>query len=261
MPKFAANLTMLFTEHAFIDRFKAASEAGFDAVECLFPYAYPARELRARLQDHGLTLVLHNLPAGDWERGERGIACHPDRVTEFREGVERAIDYAQALGCRQVNCLAGIRPYDVGDEQARATLISNLAYAAPKLAAARLNLLLEPVNSRDIPGFFVDHTALALGVIEAVGAPNVRLQYDIYHAQVMEGDLTRTLEQALPQIGHIQVADNPGRHEPGTGEINYPFLFSRIDALGYTGWIGCEYKPRGATIDGLGWRSALVSAQ
>lgn len=258
MPKFAANLTMLFTELPFLDRFKAAADAGFEAVEFLFPYDYPAQELAARLRDHGLTLVLHNLPAGNWAGGERGIGCLPSRVAEFRAGVDKAIDYATALGCKQVNCLAGIRPADVGPELARQTLIENLAYAAGKLAGAGLGLLLEPVNSRDIPGFFIDRTAPALEVIGAAGAPNLKLQYDIYHAQVMEGDLARTIERELPRIGHIQLADNPGRNEPGTGEINYPFLFSRIDELGYGGWIGCEYKPRADTLSGLTWLTTQV---
>lgn len=261
MPKFAANLTMLFTELPFLDRFKAAAEAGFEAVEFLFPYDYPAAELAARLNDNGLTLVLHNLPAGNWGAGERGIGCLPDRVEEFRAGVDKAIEYATALGCKQVNCLAGIRPAEIAPELAQQTLIANLAFAAPKLAAAGIGLLLEPVNSRDIPGFFIDRTALGLEIIEAVRAPNLKLQYDIYHAQVMEGDLARTIERELSRIGHIQLADNPGRNEPGTGEINYPFLFSRIDALGYSGWIGCEYKPRATTLEGLSWLITQVPAR
>ena len=253
MPKFAANLTMMFTELPFLSRFGAAADAGFDAVEFLFPYEFDKRELADLLAANGLTLVLHNLPAGDWAGGERGIACHPDRIAEFRAGVDRAIDYALALQCPKVNCLAGILPDGVAADAARATLIENLRYAAGKLHAAGIRLLLEPVNTRDIPGFFVNRTRPALEIIGATGSDNLKLQYDIYHAQVMEGDLARTIETEFDRIGHIQLADNPGRHEPGTGEINYPFLFRRIDELGYGGWIGCEYKPATTTTAGLGW--------
>jgi len=253
VPKFAANLTMMFTELPFLSRFAAAAKAGFEAVEFLFPYDFERTELASLISANGLTLVLHNLPAGDWAAGERGIACHPDRTTEFRAGVERAIDYATALHCPQVNCLAGILPHGVPADAARATLIENLSYAAGKLQAAKIGLLLEPVNSRDIPGFFVDRTRPALDIIAAAGSNNIKLQYDIYHAQVMEGDLARTIETEFGRIGHIQLADNPGRHEPGTGEINYPFLFRRIDELGYRGWIGCEYKPGTTTTAGLSW--------
>jgi hydroxypyruvate isomerase len=256
MPKFAANLTMLFNEIPFLERFAAAAAAGFDAVEFLFPYDYDKAALAELLKRHGLKLVLHNLPAGDWGRGERGVACHPDRVAEFREGVARAIDYATALGCPKVNCLAGIAPKGVSAETAKETLIENLRYAAPRLAEAGLGLLLEPVNSKDIPGFFIDRTQPALDVIAAVAAPNLKLQFDIYHAQVMEGDIARTIEREFARIDHIQLADNPGRHEPGTGEINFVYLFRRIDELGYDGWIGCEYKPRGTTQAGLSWLDA-----
>jgi hydroxypyruvate isomerase len=256
MPKFAANLTMLFNEVPFLERFAAAAAAGFDAVEFLFPYDYDKAALADLLKRHGLKLILHNLPAGDWGRGERGIACHPDRVAEFREGVARAIDYATALGCPKVNCLAGIAPKGVSAETAKETLIENLRYAAPRLAEAGLGLLLEPVNSKDIPGFFIDRTQPALDVIAAVAAPNLKLQFDIYHAQVMEGDIARTIEREFARIGHLQLADNPGRHEPGTGEINFAYLFRRIDELGYSGWIGCEYKPRGTTQAGLSWLDA-----
>ncbi|QTP60211.1 hydroxypyruvate isomerase [Billgrantia antri] len=253
MPKFAANLSMLFTEEDFLDRFKAAAEAGFKGVEYLFPYDYPATEIKARLDEHGLTQVLHNLPAGDWGAGERGIACHPDRVEEFRAGVEKAIDYATALGCKQVNCLAGIQPQGVSLEQARRTLVENLRYAAEKLEAAGILLLAEPINTRDIPGFFLNRTEQALAIFDEVGSNNLKLQYDIYHMQIMEGDLAPTIEKHLEHIAHVQLADNPGRHEPGTGEINYPFLFAHLDRLGYDGWIGCEYKPATTTKEGLGW--------
>lgn len=253
MPRFAANLSMLFTEQPFLDRFKAAAEAGFTAVEFMFPYEFAARDIAAALKDNGLELVLHNLPAGDWAGGDRGIACQPNRVAEFREGVKKAIDYAQALGAPQLNCLAGIAPSGVTAEKARGVLVENLQYAADKLAGAKIGLLLEPVSSRDVPGFFVDRPSLGFSLLAATGAKNLKLQYDIYHAQVMEGDLVNTIEREFDRIGHIQVADNPGRHEPGTGEIAYPFVFRRIDELGYKGWIGCEYKPLAATTAGLSW--------
>ncbi|MEY2951993.1 MAG: hypothetical protein RLZZ401_80 [Pseudomonadota bacterium] len=258
MPRFAANLSMLFTELPFMDRFAAARAAGFDAVEYLFPYAYPATDLAAALQANGLAQVLHNLPAGDWDKGERGIACHPDRVAEFQRGVDQAIVYATALACPRVNCLAGIVPPGVNAAQARSTLVDNLRYAAARLKAARICLLIEPINPFDIPGFFLNRTDQALAMIADVGSDNLFVQYDIYHAQRVEGELANTLSRHLAQIGHIQLADNPGRHEPGTGEINYAWLFSHIDALGYTGHIGCEYKPLTSTTAGLGWIKTLT---
>jgi hydroxypyruvate isomerase len=261
MPRFAANLSMLFTEQPFLERFKAAAEAGFGAVEFMFPYDVPARDIASALKDNGLELVLHNLPAGDWARGDRGIACQPDRVAEFRDGVKKAIDYAAALGAPQLNCLAGLLPGGVAAEKARGVLIENLHYAAEKLAAAKIGLLLEPVNSRDVPGFFVDRPSLGLSILAAAGAKTLKLQYDIYHAQAMEGDLVNTIEREFDRIGHIQVADNPGRHEPGTGEIAYPFVFRRIDELGYKGWIGCEYKPLAATKAGLSWLQPYPAAR
>ena len=259
MPKFAANLSMLFTEVEFLDRFEAAARAGFKGVEYLFPYDYPAEELKRRLDANGLTQVLFNLPAGDWAAGERGIACHPDRVEEFREGVERAIAYARVLGNTQVNCLAGIKPEGVSDDQARATLVENLRFAAEKLAAAGILLIAEPINTRDIPGFFLNRTEQALAIFDEVGSDNLKLQYDIYHMQIMEGDLAPTMEKHLARIAHVQIADTPGRHEPGTGEIHYPFLFAHLDRLGYDGWIGAEYKPAGRTEEGLGWLDAVRS--
>jgi len=253
MTQLAANLTMLYNEVDFLDRFAAAAASGFRGVEYLFPYAYPKDELAARLARHGLTQVLHNLPAGDWAAGERGLACLPDRVGEFQESVGRAIDYATALRCRQVNCLAGIAPKDVDPARLRATFVDNLRFAAGKLGAAGIRLLIEPINTFDIPGFWLAGTRQALDVIDEVGSDNLYLQYDLYHAQRMEGELAATLEAHLPRIAHLQLADNPGRHEPGTGEIHYPFLFDRIDRLGYAGWIGCEYKPRAGTRAGPGW--------
>lgn len=256
MPRLAANISMLFGELPFLDRFAAAAQAGFEAVELQFPYEFRPADLRARLDDNGLALVLHNLPPGDWSRGERGIGCHPDRVAEFRAGVERAIDYAAALGCRQVNCLAGIASAGVPDGRLRETLVENLRFAAERTTSAGIRLLIEPINVHDIPGFYLNRSRQALELIAEVGSDNLYLQYDIYHMQRMEGELAATIKASLPKIAHIQLADNPGRNEPGTGEINYRFLFGWLDAIGYPGWIGCEYRPRTTTGDGLGWRAA-----
>lgn len=230
MPKLAANLTMLFNEVDFIDRFAAAAKNGFKWVEFLFPYAYPKEQLVEQLAKSNLKQVLHNLPAGDWAKGERGIGCHPDRVGEFQDGVGRAIEYATALGCPQVNCLAGIAPHGAPAEKLRATFVSNLRFAADKLAAANIKLLIEPINTFDMPGFFLNRTAQALELIAEVGSPNLFVQYDIYHAQRMEGELANTIKANLPRIAHMQLADNPGRNEPGTGEINYRNVFKHIHA-------------------------------
>ncbi|BAK75104.1 hydroxypyruvate isomerase [Pseudogulbenkiania sp. NH8B] len=259
MPKFAANLTMLFTELPFLERFQAAAEAGFQGVEYLFPYAFAKEVLTEQLARHGLVQVLHNLPAGNWEAGERGIACHPDRVDEFQDGVGRAIDYARALGCTQLNCLAGIAPAGVPQDTLHETFVANLRFAAAQLQRAGLRLLIEPINTWDIPGFYLNRTAQAAAILDAVGSDNLFIQYDIYHAQRMEGELAGTIAKYLPRIAHIQLADNPGRHEPGSGEINYPWLLRHIDQLGYDGWIGCEYKPASSTRDGLGWIKALTN--
>ncbi|MDR3453321.1 MAG: hydroxypyruvate isomerase [Rhodoferax sp.] len=258
MPKLAANLTMLFTEHPFLDRFEHAARAGFTAVEFLFPYAYSAGDIKQRLDAHGLTLVLHNLPPGDWDAGERGIACHPGRMAEFRDGVATAITYAKALGVGQLNCLAGKAPEGVADKVLRETFVENLRYAAAELKKAGLRLLIEPINTFDIPGFYLNRTTQAVSILVEVGADNAFVQYDIYHAQRMEGELASTMQKYLPRIGHIQLADNPGRNEPGSGEINYAFLFAHLDRIGYTGWIGCEYKPAATTEAGLGWRQQLL---
>jgi hydroxypyruvate isomerase len=258
MPKFAANLSMLFGETPFLDRFAAAKAAGFTGVEYLFPYDFDKAELRERLDEHGLTQVLHNLPAGNWAAGERGIAILPQRVDEFREGVARAIDYAKAFDCRQLNCLVGIAPAGADALELKEVLVGNLRFAADMLARERIRLLIEPINTIDIPGFFLNRTAQALQMISDVGSSNLFVQYDIYHMQVMEGDIARSLEKHLARIAHVQLADNPGRNEPGTGEINYPFLFRHLDAIGYRGWIGCEYKPRTTTLDGLGWHAAQI---
>ena len=253
MPKLAANITMMFNEVDFLDRFAAASKAGFKGVEYLFPYDYDKNVLREKLDENQLTQVLHNLPAGNWANGERGIACHADRVTEFEASVDKAIEYATALGCKQVNCLSGIRQSNRDPSDAREAFIRNLQFAAPRFKAVGVKLLIEAINTRDIPGFFLCNTQQAVDIIKAVGSDNLFVQYDIYHMQIMEGDLAPTIEKNLKLIPHMQLADTPGRHEPGTGEINYDFLLPHIDKLGYEGWIGCEYKPAGKTVDGLGW--------
>ena len=259
MPKFAANLTMLFNEHDFLARFDAAAKAGFQAVEFLFPYAFPVAEIKARLQANGLQLVLHNLPAGNWEGGDRGVACDPARVAEFRSGVAQAIEYAAALGVPQLNCLAGKAPAGVAEADLRRTFVANLRFAAAELKKAGLKLLIEPINTFDIPGFYLSRSTQAIDILDEVGADNAYLQYDIYHAQRMEGELAATMSKYLPRIAHIQLADNPGRNEPGSGEIHYPFLFRHLDRIGYAGWIGCEYKPAGSTEAGLGWRERLTA--
>ncbi len=258
MPKFCANLTMLWNEVDFLDRFEAAAKAGFKGVEYLFPYAYDKAELADKLATHGLTQVLHNLPAGDWAGGERGIACLPDRVGEFQDGVGKAIEYATALGCRQVNVLAGIAPKGVDAERVRETFVSNIRFAADRLEAAGIKLLIEAVNTYDIPGFYVSGTQQTLDLIAASGSRNIFVQYDIYHMQRMEGELAATMQKHLAQIAHLQLADNPGRNEPGSGEINYEFLFGFLDRIGYQGWIGCEYKPATTTDAGLGWARAYL---
>ena len=249
--RFSANLSFLFAELDFLERFGAAARAGFAGVEFHFPYARDKAALAEVVLTSGVEVALFNLPAGDWAAGERGIACEPSRKAEFQDGVGRAIEYAEALGCTRLNCLAGIPA--VAQGQAVDTLIDNLKFAAAVTQRANIRLMLEPLNTRDTPGFLISTTTQAMQVIDAVGSKNLFLQFDLYHAQVMEGDLARTLETMLPRIGHIQLADNPGRHEPGTGEINFPFLLRRLDELGYAGWIGCEYQPSGRTEDSFGW--------
>jgi hydroxypyruvate isomerase len=256
MPKFCANLTMLFNEVGFLDRFEKAAKAGFKGVEYLFPYAHPKEQLVEKLNTFGLIQALHNLPAGDWNNGERGIACLPGRENEFQEGVAKAIEYAKALKCPQVNCLAGLSPEGVSADKVRRTLVDNLRFAAAALEKEGIRLLVEALNHKDVPGFYLVRTADVLALIKDVGHRNVYVQYDVYHMQVMEGNLINTIQANLEKIAHIQIADNPGRSEPGTGEINYPNLFKAVDAAGYKGWIGCEYKPSGKTEDGLGWLEA-----
>lgn len=254
MPEFAANLSLLFNEMPFEERFTAAREAGFSGVEFLFPYAWKAEQLAELLEDNGLTQVLFNLPPGDWDAGERGIASLPGREQEFREGVDRALRYAVTLGCPRLNCLAGLRQVGVDESGQWQTLRDNVRYAARRLAEHDITLCLEAINSRvDMPGFMLDRSALVLQLMEEVGAANVRLQFDIYHMQIMEGDLIRSLERLLPVIGHIQFADNPGRHEPGTGEINFRSIFQALDKMGYRGWVSAEYRPHTSTESSLGW--------
>jgi hydroxypyruvate isomerase len=255
MLNFSANLSLLFKEVDFLDRFGAAAHAAFKGVEFHFPYDHDKAVLAEVVLTSGTEVVLFNLPAGEWAAGERGIACLPSRKAEFQDGVGRAIDYAEALGCPRLNCLAGIPPPGVTRDQALDTLIDNLRFAAAVTQRAGIQLTLEPLNTRDTPGFLITTTAQAMQVIDVVASPNLFLQYDLYHAQVMQGDLARTLEALLPRIGHIQIADNPGRHQPGSGEINFPFLFAHLQQLGYNGWIGCEYQPSGATEDSFGWRN------
>ena len=253
MPKFSANLTFLFNELPFMERFAAAAQAGFKAVEYMAPYPYPAAELQAALKANGLVQALFNLPAGDLNSGERGMACIPGREAEFKEGVAQAIKYAHALDCKKVNCLAGKLPLGVSREAATATMVGNLKYAAAALKREGIMLVTEPINSFDIPEYFVNRTSEALAILDAVGSDNLFIQYDVYHAQRMEGELGATLTHHMSRIGHIQIADNPGRHEPGTGEIHYAWVLKHIDALGYDGWVGCEYAPKTTTVEGLGW--------
>jgi hydroxypyruvate isomerase len=249
---------MLFTDVPFLERFARAAQAGFKGVEFLFPYEWEAETLKRELDRNHLTQVLHNCPAGDWAAGDRGIACDPHRIAEFEAGIERAIAYAQVLDCRQLNCLAGVPPADTSMRMAHDTLVRNLRYAAARLRDVDLRLLVEAINTRDIPGFFVNNTRQARDIIAEVGLQNVFLQYDAYHMQIMEGDLTRTLTDNIDCIAHIQVADPPLRSEPGTGEINFTHLLAHVDRLGYAGWIGCEYRPTGLTEEGLTWAAPYL---
>lgn len=252
VPRLAANLSTLFTEALFLERFAAAARAGFRCVEYQFPYDFDKDEVAARARDAGLQVVLHNAPPGG-RASDRGIACLPGREAEFRDGVERAIGYARAARCARLHCLAGVAPAGVERERLHATYVANLRHAAARLAAEGMTLLIEPINTRSVPGYFLSGSRQAERVLDELGAPNVRLQFDLFHMQIMEGDLAKTIERLLPKIGHMQLADVPGRHEPGTGEINFPWLLGHIDRLGYAGWIGCEYNPIGDTLAGLTW--------
>jgi len=259
MPKLAANLSMLFTELPFLERFEAAARAGFRAVEYQFPYAFGgAQEVADAARAAGVEVVLHNIPAGDAAKGDRGLGCLPARRSEFREAVARAIEYARAAGCPRLNCLAGIGPRDAAHHD---TLVDNVRHAATELAAAGMQLMVEPINTRTVPGFFLTGSAQAVAVLDAAGASNAFVQYDLFHMQVMEGDLAKTIERLLPRIGHMQLADVPGRHEPGSGEINYPWLLAEIDRMGYAGWIGCEYNPSADTLSGLRWAKPYLASR
>lgn len=253
MPRLDANLNFLFTEVDFFDRFAVAAAAGFRGVEYPFPYNYDKQEIAARLHEHALSMALINLPPGDWRAGDRGIACDPARIDEFRLAVETGIEYASALGCPRANCLAGLAPTQVDDALLRKTFVDNVAYAANQLAGAGMDLLIEPINTRDVPGFYLSTSVQALDIIAQIDAPNLCLQFDVYHTQRMQGDIVATLETCIRQIGHIQIADNPGRHEPGTGELNFAFIFEALDRIGYRGWVGCEYVPEATTLEGLAW--------
>jgi hydroxypyruvate isomerase len=258
MPRFAANLSMLYPEFEFLDRFAAAAKDGFEAVEFLFPYDHPAAAIKQRLDDNGLQQVLFNTVPGDFSAGERGLACLPGRQAEFLDGVDRAIEYAGVLGCPRLHAMAGLMPGDAKEPVLRATYLSNLSEAARRCGAAGLDLLIEPINTRDIPGYFLNTQADAHQVVAEVGADNLKVQMDLYHCQIVEGDLAMRIRKYLSGVGHVQIAGVPDRNEPDIGEINHPYLFTLLDDLNYDGWIGCEYRPRGgstpgATSAGLEW--------
>ena len=253
MPRFAANLSMMFTEVPFLARFAAAANAGFTGVEYLFPYEYPAEVIAAELKTNTLENVLFNLPPGDWASGERGTTCLPGREEEFRVGVATAIQYAKELKTTRLHAMAGVVPESVSPAEAKATYVANLKFAAAELARHGISLLIEAINTRDIPGFFLNTQAQAFDILQEVNAENLMLQMDLYHMQIMEGDLAVKLTKYVPQCGHVQVAGVPKRNEPNTGEVHYPFLYNHLDAIGYSGWIGCEYRPAGNTTDGLTW--------
>lgn len=257
MPRFAANLSMMFNEVPFPERFAAAAKAGFAAVEFLFPYDHPAADVARWLTDNKLTNVLFNMPPGDWAAGERGMASLPGRETEFRAGVAKALEYALALGTPTIHAMAGLLPAGADREAHQRTFVDNIRYAARELAKHGLTLVIEPINARDIPGYFLNTQAEGHAIRQEIGEPNLKVQMDFYHAQITEGDLSMTLRNNFAGVGHIQIASVPARHEPDEGEVNYPHLFRLLDELGYTGWVGCEYRPRGRTEDGLGWFSKL----
>ena len=256
MPKFAANLSMMFNEVPFPERFAAAARAGFSAVEFLFPYDYAPAEVASWLKENGLKNALFNMPPGAWVAGERGMASIPGREDEFMAGVAKALEYAQALGTPTIHAMAGLVPAGADREVHRATFIDNLGLAARQLAREGLTLVIEPINTRDMPGYFLNTQAQAHAIREEVGEPNLKVQMDFYHAQIMEGDLSMTFKKYFPHIGHVQIASVPDRHEPDEGELNYPHLFRLLDEMGYPGYVGCEYRPRAKTEDGLGWLEA-----
>ena len=253
MPRFAANLTMMFTELPFPERFAAAARAGFPAVEFLFPYDYPVADVTRWLKDAGLISALFNLPPGDWATGERGIASIPGREAEFQAGVDLALEYALAMGTSGIHAMAGLLPAGADRARHRAVFVDNLRHAAKALAGQGLTLLIEPINTRDMPGYFLDDFDVARAIIEDLALPNLKLQFDIYHRQILHGDVTIALREMFPRIGHIQIASVPARNEPMAGELNDVFLFAELDRLGYDGFVGCEYRPAGKTEAGLGW--------
>ncbi|MFF7058585.1 2-oxo-tetronate isomerase [Achromobacter spanius] len=259
MPRLAANLTMMYNEHPFLDRFQAAASDGFQGVEFLFPYDFAAADIRARLQDNGLTQALFNAPPGDWAAGERGIASLPGREDEFLRGLDQALAYAAKLGNRSLHVMAGLIRPDQDRAAHRAVYVRNLARAASVAASAGITVVIEPINTRDIPGFFLNRQDEAQAICAEVGAANLKVQFDCYHCQIVEGDIAVKLERDMAGIGHIQIAGVPDRHEPNLGELNYPYLFDRIDALGYAGWVGCEYRPKAGTRAGLGWAQAYLA--
>ena len=261
MPRLAANLTMMYAEHAFLDRFKAAASDGFQGVEFLFPYEFAAADLKSRLQDNGLTQALFNAPPGDWAAGERGIASLPGREAEFQRGLDQALEYAAQLGNRSLHVMAGLIRADQNRATHREVYLKNLARAAAAAASAGITIVIEPINTRDIPGFFLNRQDDAQAICAEVGADNLKVQFDCYHCQIVEGDIAVKLQRDIAGIGHIQIAGVPDRHEPDLGELHYPYLFERIDALGYTGWIGCEYRPRAGTSAGLGWARPYLHNQ
>ncbi|WP_411389114.1 2-oxo-tetronate isomerase [Pseudomonas sp. MPB23] len=253
MPRFAANLSMLYPQHDFLERFSAAKADGFDAVEYLFPYDYDAQVLKQRLSDNGLVQALFNAPPGDWAAGERGIASLPGREAEFRSGFERALEYAAVLGNDRVHVMAGLLPSESQRQRHQAVYLENLAYASAAAAKVGVTVLLEPINTRDMPGFFLNRQDQAQAICREVGASNLKVQFDCYHCQIVEGDVATKLRRDFNGIGHIQIAGVPDRHEPDLGELNYGFLFDLMDQLGYDGWVGCEYRPKGDTSAGLQW--------
>jgi hydroxypyruvate isomerase len=253
VPRFAANLSMMFNEVPFLDRFAAAAEAGFQGVEFLFPYEHPPETVAAKLRENHVENVLFNMPPGNWAAGERGIGCLPGREEEFRTGVEKALTYAERLGTPRIHAMSGIAPANADRRVLRDTFVSNLRWAAEKLAARDIMLLVEAINTRDIPGYFLNTQAESYALCTEINAPNLKMQMDLYHMQIVEGDLAMKLRQHMGHCGHIQIAGVPARNEPDTGEVNYPYLFRLIDELGYSGWIGCEYRPAGQTAAGLGW--------
>jgi 2-dehydrotetronate isomerase len=258
MPKFAANLSMMFNEVPFLDRFQAAAAAGFKAVEFLFPYEFSPEEVGSKAKAAGTEIILFNMPAGNWAAGERGITGLPGREEEFRAGVEKAVLYAERLGTTRIHAMAGIAPAGADLSACRTTLIANLEYAAEKLAAKNITLLLEAINTRDMPSFIVSTQKDSHAICEAVGASNLKMQMDLYHMQVMEGDLATSLKRYASMCGHIQIAGCPERNEPDTGEVRYEYLFRLLDQMGYQGWLGCEYRPAGKTSEGLAWLSAAT---